>query len=287
MSVKKITREAVHIRNFLSTAPHAYQQPTNSDKLNEQIVSEFRRCSKPIKLISRQKSVWSSAVVHYDSDYLYVRIPTGFELKIGAALLINFLSKEGHYVIQTLIHKITPPILCLKLQDPRRDIRYQPLSFTTLDYVEVNHQTPWLLEKDAHIIRLAEEEAQNSRTLSIKDVIGIPEADDQDGKPNFTLHQNHIDNLEGSYHQAGLHDFSLGGVSVNLENADFNKHSLLHIRLNLENENHSVTEIELSLFGIVCSLFPLNEKNFRCGINFINRIDHKSFHDFLQKMNAS
>ena len=287
MSVKKITKKAVHVKNFLSTVHQTYKQLNSSDKLNEHIFSEFKHGSKPIKLINRQKVIWISAIVYYNSDYLYVRIPQGLEPNIGSPLMVQFPSEEGNYVIESLIHKITPPILCLKLQDPRRDIRYQPLSFTNLYYLEVNPQAPWLLEKDIHIIRLAEEEERNGQKIFIKDTIGIPKDSGKDGELIFAFHQGDHDNLDGSYHKAGLHDISIGGASVNLENGNLKNHSLIHMHLTLSSESQSVKEIEISLFGIINNIFPLNETDFRCGISFINRIDVKPFHSFLQRLNAN
>ncbi|MBE9504878.1 MAG: PilZ domain-containing protein [Proteobacteria bacterium] len=285
MSVIEIKKESIPIHNVLSTLPRAHQYLSSSDKLTEQIVNEFKRGSKPIKLITQQKIVWTSAVVYNDRDFLYVRLPPEFEPETGALLLVQFPTKDGNYIIQTLIHKLNQPILYLKFQEPRRDVRYQPLSRIDLEYAEVNPKASGLLDDESiHIIRLAEE---SGRKIFVSDTLGVPKTEDEDGKPIFSDHQKKFYDLQSPYKKAGLHDISPGGVSINFDNGEIHKHTFMHIHLTLENENHIIKEIELSLLGIICNIFPLDEKSLRCGISFINRITIESFRTFLQQMNAS
>lgn len=286
MSVKEIKREAININKLLSSITPTDLYNKSLGSLNEKLINDFKDRSKSINLISRGNDSWTSTVIYFDSEFLYVRVPSRFEGSVGSSLMVQFPTDDGNYVTQTYIHKVDAPILCLKLQNTRKDCRYRPLSSTSVNYVEVSNDAPWLNDDNTHIIRLAEEKKEDS-IIIVKDAIGIPKRDPKSNKPIFTIQKEYMGNLRKDFKKARLHNISPGGISVNFDNGEISRHNLILINLTLENEEYSIKRIELSMFGIVSGLFPLSESSFRCGINFINRITVDQFHEFLQQMHGS
>ena len=287
MTVKEIKREAININKLLSTVTPSDLYNRSTGSLNSKLIDEFKSQSKPINLISLGKDSWTSTIIYYDNEFLYVRVPSRFELPVGAPLVVQFPTDGGGFVNQTFIHKIDAPILCLKLQNTRKDRRFRPLSSTSVNYAKVSNNAPWLNDKNTHIIRLVEEHKKEGPKIIVKDAIGIPKRDPASNKPIFSIQKEYLEELRKDFKKARLHNISSGGISVNIDRGGIFRHDLIHIGLSLENEKHSLKKVELSMFGIVSGIFPLSESSFRCGINFINRITVDPFYDFLQQMHSS
>ncbi len=284
MSVEEIKREAIHIHSALSSAYKSSQQLNSPDKINDEIIKDFKNRSKPIKLITTEKDVWTSKVIFFDSEFLYVRVPPNFESHVGSLMIVQFPSEDGGSVIQSYIHKVNTPILCLKFLDPRKDTRYIPTANITVNYAELNKDISWLNSNEFYIIRLGEDVRDDERKIIVRDSIGSRKERDRRGKLFFTVHDEYAENLKKSFKHAKLFDISLGGLSINCSEGELEKHSIVYINTVIKNDGYIIKEIDLSLFGIVCSIYPLDEDTFRCGISFINRVVLGPIDNFFKKM---
>lgn len=284
MSVEEIKREAIHIHSALSSAYNSSQQLNSPDKIDNDIIKLFKNRSKPIKLITTDKNVLTSKIIFFDSDFLYVRVPPNFESHVGSLMIVQFPSEDGGSVLQSYIHKVNAPILCLKFLDPRKDARYIPTAKVSVNYTVLDKNINWLSDNEFYIIRLGEEVRDDKRKILVKDSIGSRGGKDQKGKLFFTIHDEFVNELTKKFKHANLFDISLGGVSINCNEGELKKHSIVYLNLLIESDGYAVKEIEFSLFGIVCSIYPLDEDRFRCGISFIKRVVIVPIEKFFVKM---
>lgn len=286
MSVEEIKREAIHIRSALSSAYGSKQQLNSPDKIDDHILKDFKNRSKPIKLITTDKNALTSKIIFFDSEYLYVRVPPNFKPSVGSLMIIQFPSDDGGSILQSYVHKVSTPILCLKFLDPRKDTRHSPIAKNVVNYTIIDEDINWLNDKKFYIIRLGEDVKEEKRKIIVRDTIGSKKSTDKSGKPFFVTHENHVDDLKRQFKQSQLFDISLGGLSITCGEKNLEKHSLVYTNITIGSKDASVEEIELSLFGIVCNIFPVSEDSFRCGISFINRVVIDSIDDFLKEINT-
>jgi len=260
------------------------RQIDSPDRLNEDIVEEFKNRSKPINLINIERKVWTSKVIYFDKDNLYVRVPPNFECPLGGLILVEFPTKGGSYVIQSFISKIKTPILGLKFQDPRKYARFRPPSVYALAYAKVDNDLDWLNDKNGYIIRTMEEENEGRTKVSIKDTIGSLKKVSEDGSKVISLLEGKTDELQRSVKKTDLHDISLGGCAIKIKDGDINKNDMVYMNLNIPNDNFKIKEIDLLLFGIVKNVIPFDENRYRLGVSFIKQLRQEPFERFFQKM---
>ncbi len=285
--MKEIKKEVISIKQVVSSCLQELQQINSPEKINEDIVMEFKNRSRPIKLITQERAVWMSKVIFFDNEFLYVRVPPNFESSTGAFMLVEFPTKNGSYVIQSFVKSVRDPVLCLKFQDPRRDKRIPPPPVNSIAYAQVDSNSNWFNDDKTFIVRSVMEEKDDAGKVLVVDSIGVFKKETEEGEKVVSVSEKDTAPLKSHMVKAELKDLSLGGCSMNIRGDNIPKNSMLYLNLNLVNESYRVREMELLIFGVVRNVAPLDEMMFRYGMSFIRRLVVDSIEGFLQELSKT
>ncbi len=272
-------RKAFSLRKALASSAGSIRQVNCPEKINREVLEEFKNRSRPINLITPGKAVWSSRVIYFDNEHLFVRVPAYFESEIGSLLLVEFPTDDEAYVIQTFINKIKSPILCLKFQDPRKDPRHVPAGRTPVRYAPVDDDEEWLTEESTFVLRTT---GGSGGGFSVREKVGRYRGEDGDGNKLFTVMEQHTRRLTSAMREVELGDLSLGGCSI-VEVSEMERGSILYLSIRIDNVDYRFQALELDLFGIVRNVIPVDEVRFRYGVSFLKRLDSDGLNEFLSR----
>lgn len=276
------------ILTFSTSLEKEIVQIASPDKIDEELLKEFRNRQKTIKLVTLDKKDWNTKVIHFDKEFLYVRVPSEFRAPIGELMLASFPTEKGNYVVQTFVHQIKDPVLVLKFQDPRKDKRYYPPSKTFASYSNIDEGTPWLQDKRAFVIRTTGKELSGqNNSIYIKETVGLYEEEGIDKKEVFTYLDDDINRLKAISSRSELDNISIGGCAFVAENKLFSLKSLLYVTMSLDLNKEVKCDfigMNISMFGIVKNIAPCGGENMsKYGVSFLKRFSQETINNFLIK----
>lgn len=273
------------ILTFSMSSEKDVVQIASPDKIDEELLKDFRNRQKTIKLVTTYKKEWNTKVIHFDKEFLYVRVPSEFRAPLGELMLVSFLTEKDNYIIQTFVHQLKDPVLVLKFQDPRKDKRHYPPSKTFLYNTSIAEDTPWLQDKRAFVIRTTEKAPSGqSDTIEIKETIGLYEEEGKDKKEVFTYLDNDINLLKRTSTRSELENISIGGCAFAAENNLFPLKSILYVCMSLDLNKDVKCDFKgmnISMFGIVKNIAPWNENMSKYGVSFLKRFSQETINNFF------
>ncbi|MBI5193969.1 MAG: hypothetical protein HZA08_11080 [Nitrospirae bacterium] len=260
-------------------------QIASPDKIDEELLKEFRNRQKTIKLVTIDKKEWNTKVIGFDKEFLYVRVPSEFRAPVGELMLASFPTEKGNYVVQTFVHQIKDPVLVLKFQDPRKDRRFYPPSRTFINYAKVNEDTLWLLDKRTFVIRTTGKgSAEHNDKVLINETIGLYEEEGKDKKEVFTYLDDDINRLKIISSRTELDNISIGGCAFAAENDLFPLRGVLYVSMSLDLNNDVKCDFKgmnISMFGVVKNILSCGENRSKYGVSFLKRFSQETINNFL------
>lgn len=274
----EISKEKFNLQLIMATPVRDVIQIESPEKINKEILIDFKNHSRPVKLITMDKKQWVTKVVHFDNEFLFVRVPSELKSNIGTLILVEFQTVEGDYIIQTLVSQVKSPILCLQFQHPRKDARYLLPSGTPLSYASVNQDFPWVTDSNAFVVRNSGIGQGREKNIVVKETISIVTShndnDDADGNIDISginMRTGNLDNL------------SIGGCSFIADSEDVSSGSLIYLTIELKDINDGSESVQLSLFAIICHSISGTGIKHKYGVRFLRRIIHEPLNRYFKK----
>ncbi len=275
MEIKELDKESFNLHLVIAHPARDIIQINSPEKIDKEILIDFRNRSKPVKLITLDKKEWVTRVIHFDKEFLFVRIPSS-ELKsqTGTLILVEFPTVKGNYIIQTFVHQVKSPMLCLQFQNPRIDTRYLIPSTTPLCYVKVNQDFPWVRDINALVVRTTGHGPGKGKNIIIKETIKISQRDNEGADGDIDI--SSVDMLNGE-----LENISLGGCAFIAHGEEITPDSLMYLTIELRDIKDGSECLQLSLFAIICYTVSRKENQHTYGVRFLRRLIHEPLNEFF------
>lgn len=266
------------------------------DKITKDVLNEFSSNSKPVNLITLDKSKWVTTVINFDIGFLYVNAPSGFKIYIGELVIVQFSSENNDYIIQTVLHKYTVrkiyggpvvPVLSLRFLDPRIDKRYQLSANTDLNYKKIGSDACWLTESNYFLVRNTSYRNGENESLIINETIGKGRGLNSEGIEDISYLDKEMGELRENMQQAEVADISIGGCAIIIDNdEDIKPGSLLLMSIIIDKKDakHILNKLELQLLGVVRNARPAEGAKHRFGVKFANKINNYSVKKLLEEI---
>ncbi|HHN64033.1 MAG TPA: hypothetical protein ENK09_01560 [Nitrospirae bacterium] len=264
MSVKPATKESLDVinprekRRLFSRENRQIDSPF---RIKTDILNEFRNRSRSIRLMTTDRRSLNSRIIHFDDRYLYIRIPAGFRIEPGAKMIVSFPTELGNYILQTVVHQLKTPVLCLRFLDPRKDKRYIAGESHGIVYSLLPEDSPLLNDKRLYIIRKTTVEADHS--ITVEELTGRFDSFNEEGEMVFKALNRYRSDKEL---KGFLINISRGGAMINIRDDRVKRHSMLFLETLMEIPQGYCC---LRLFGYVCNVNPDD----RVCIRFLKRIE--------------
>ena len=275
MEIMELNKDRFNLQLVLATPSRDVIQIESPEKINKEILIDFKNHSRPVKLITMDKKQWVTKVIHFDNEFLFVRVPSELKSNIGTLILVEFQTVEGDYIIQTLVSQVKSPILCLQFQHPRKDTRYLLPSGTPLCYAKVNQDFPWLRDGNTFVVRTAGDGHVRGKNINIKETIAISLNDNTDSDGDIDI--STIDMRKGK-----LDNISIGGCAFNADGEEITSGSLIYLTIELSDITDGSECAQLSLFAIICHSSGTENQHIY-GARFLRRIMHEPLDRFFKK----
>ncbi|HZX49025.1 MAG TPA: PilZ domain-containing protein [Nitrospirota bacterium] len=277
-----INKEKFNLQNVIATPVRDVIQIDSPDKIDNEILIDFKNHSKPVKLITMDKKQWVTKVIHFDNEFLFVRVPSELKSNLGSLILVEFPTIEGDYIIQTIVSQFKYPVLCLQFQHPRKDTRYLLPSGTPLCYAKVNPSFPWLKEHNTVVVRKADSAQGRGKNIVIKETIavshGVNKDADADADADGDIDISTIDMRKGQ-----LDNISIGGCAFTADGEEITSGSLIYLTIEIRDNKDGVESTQLSLFAVICHSASGSENHHKYGTRFLRRIIHEPLNSFFKK----
>lgn len=272
----EMNKEKFNLQDVMATPDRDVIQIESPDQINKEILIDFKNHSKPVKLITMDMKQWVTKVVHFDNEFLYVRVPSELKSSIGTLILVEFSTVEGDYIIQTLVYQVRSPIICLQFQHPRKDTRYLLPSGTPLSYASVRQDFPWVKDNSALVVRNKGSGKGRGENIVVKETIAIPHDDNEDADGYIDI--SGIDMKTGK-----LDNISIGGCSFISDGETVSSGSLIYLTIDIKDISEGAESVQLSLFAIICHISSCSDNKLKYGARFLRRIIHEPLNLFFDK----
>lgn len=268
------------------------------DKITKDVLNEFSSKSKPINLITFDKSKWVTTVINFDIGFLYVNAPSGFKIYIGELVIVQFSSENNDYIIQTVLHKYTVqkiyggpvvPVLSLRFLDPRIDKRYQLSVNPVLNYKKIDSDVCWFTENNYFLVRNTSYRNGENEDLIINETIGKGRGLNSEGIEDISYLEKEMRELRENMQQAEVADISIGGCAIIIDDEDIKPGSLLLLSIIIDKKDtkYILNKLELQLVGVVRNTRPAEGAKQRFGVKFAIKIDNDSVKKLLEELDQS
>ena len=276
MEIMEINKDRFNLQLVIATPARDVIQIESPEKIDKEILIDFKNHSRPVKLITMDKKQWVTRVIHFDNEFLFVRVPSELKSNIGTLILVEFPTVEGDYIIQTLVSQVKSPILCLQFQHPRKDTRYLLPSGTPLCYAKVNQGFPWLRDSNTFVVRTTGNGHGRGKIINIKETIAISQNDNEDSDGDIDI--STIDMRKGK-----LDNISIGGCAFTADGEEITSGSLIYLTIELRDIKDGSECTQLSLFAIICHSVSGPENQHKYGTRFLRRLIHVPLDGFFKK----
>jgi len=265
--------EVINLREKLRLFSVENRQIDSPYRIKTEVLNEFRNRSRAINLMTTDKQMLVSKVIHFDEKFLYVRIPMGFRIEPGERVIVRFPADDNNYILQTRVHQLKTPILCLRFLDPRKDRRYQAPENHQIIYSIVGDDEPILFDKRLYVLRKTI--IEDDYSISLEELIGRFDGFNEKGEMVFRDLKRYIstESMEGE-----LINISRGGAMIAVYEEGVKKQSLIFMESTIEVPDNKDMLCRWRLFGYVCNENP----DSTICIRFLKRIDTPSFEDILK-----
>ncbi len=272
-TINESSLEVINLREKLRLFSVENRQIDSPYRIKTEVLNEFRNRSRAINLMTTDKRLLVSKVIHFDDKFLYVRIPMGFRIEPGESVIVRFPADENNYILQTLVHQIKTPVLCLRFLDPRKDRRYQAPENHQIIYSIMGNDEPILFDKRLYVLRKTI--VEDDYSISLEELIGRFDGFNEKGEMIFRDIKRYtpVETMEGE-----LINISRGGAMIAVHDEKIRKQSLIFTESTIELPDNKDMFCRLRLFGYVCNNNPDNT----ICIRFLKRIDTPSFEDILK-----
>lgn len=266
--------EVINLREKLRLFSIENRQIDSPYRIKTEVLNEFRNRSRAINLMTTDKRLLISKVIHFDDRFLYVRIPTGFRIEPGERVIVRFPTSDNNYILQTRVHQLKTPILCLRFLDPRKDRRYQAPDNHSVIYSIMGNDEPIFFDKRLYVIRKTN--IEDCSNISVEELIGRFDGFNEKGEMVFRDLKRYtpVESMEGE-----LINISRGGAMIAVHDEGIKKQSLIFIESVIEIADNKNILCTLRLFGYVCNENP----DSTICVRFLKRVDTESFEDILKQ----
>lgn len=136
---------------------HRVHQLSTPHKINKDILKDFERREKKIKVITEDKKTYMTHIVGFNHTELILRLPDSLKIHLSKHLLLIFPVDDKEYVVQGFVKKCFLPMVVLSYADPRLGKRWKPRTEETAFFCPVSEQTiDTLIKEKLQLVRLIE-----------------------------------------------------------------------------------------------------------------------------------